>query len=152
MWLYPQTSLLNTGNLHTHVCYLPHYLQLCPSPGTWSHFRSISAALSRSNLCCQHKLLSLTATNASNPKGIAGVRSSTIKELWRFMDWRNINWDYEYILICSFFVLQVRSCLSCSYWNGTESILAGRSKPLPEPQDPWRSVRSDRVLHLTRSK
>ena len=31
-----------------------------------------------SNLCCQHKLLSLTATNAQNPKGIAGVRSSTM--------------------------------------------------------------------------
>ena len=31
-----------------------------------------------SNLCCQHKLLSLTATNAPNPKGTASVRSSTI--------------------------------------------------------------------------
>ena len=65
--------LLNAGNVHTHVCCLPSCFPLpaalCRSPGTWSHFRRIS---------CQHKLLSLTATNASNPKGIAGVRSSTI--------------------------------------------------------------------------
>ena len=34
------------------------------------------------NLCCQDKLLSLTASNAPNPKGIAGVRSSTIRYIW----------------------------------------------------------------------
>ena len=79
-----------TGNGHMHVCHLPSSFPNYPQhsallPGL-DHTFSFSLLLwalsfpTLPNLCCQHKLLSLTATNAPNSKGIAGVPSSTINQ------------------------------------------------------------------------
>ena len=62
----------------------------CSGPSASLHYQPCS------NLCCQHKLLSLTATNAPNPKGIAGVRSSTI---W-YMCVASMLMYMAYVLIC----------------------------------------------------
>ena len=90
MWLYPYSSLLN-GNVHTHVCYLPPLFRAtCSTLPSSGDLITLSAYLCcfgpsdsllyqhGSNLRCQHKLLRLAATNAPNPKCIAGVRSSTM--------------------------------------------------------------------------
>ena len=66
---YPQHSALLRGLDHTFGLSLLLWALSFPAIPTCS------------NLCCQHKLLSLTAANASNSKGIASVRSSTILQV-----------------------------------------------------------------------
>ena len=74
MTLSKNILLLNTGNVHTHETCLLSAL-LFSAALTLSAYLCCSGQPSASlqyqpcsNLCCQHKLLSLTATNASNPK------------------------------------------------------------------------------------